>query len=72
MQGHRTYEMQTHIGTLRESILVSVAEPLIHHLHTFLLFYIQYIHILFTDKIIKITEQKYIIVIKIESLLKHT
>ncbi len=36
-------------------ILFSVAEPLIHHLHTFILLYIQYIHILFTDKIIKIT-----------------
>ncbi len=43
-------------------ILFSVAEPLIHHLHTFILLYIQYIHIPFIDKIIKILYLSYITV----------
>ncbi len=42
-------------GSTFSKILSSVAEPLIHHLHTLILLYIQYIHIPFTDKIIKIT-----------------
>ncbi len=45
--------MLFNLGSTLSKILFSVAEQLIHHLYTFTLLYIQYIHILFTDKIIK-------------------
>ncbi len=35
------------LGSTLSKILFSVAKPLIHHLHTFVLLYIQYIHVLF-------------------------
>ncbi len=47
------------LGSTLSEILFSVAEPLIHHLHTFIPLYIQYIHILLIDKIIKITKNWY-------------
>ncbi len=48
-----------------------MANPLTHHLHTVILLYIQYIHILFTEKVLKLLKID-IIVMKIESLLKDT
>ncbi len=59
------------LGSTLSKILFSVTEPLIHHLHTFILLYIQNIHILFTHKK-KILLKIDIIVIKTESLLKDT
>ncbi len=64
--------MLFNLGSTLSKILFSVAEPLIHHLRTFILLYIYNIYTYYLQiKLLKLLKID-IIVIKIESLLKDT
>ncbi len=66
------YEIVFNLGSTLSKILFSVAEPLIHHLHTFILLYIYNIYTYYLQtKLLKLLKID-IFVFKIESLLKDT